>query len=385
MAEEQVIMSETAQQIVLPKSEFDPLDPVPGAIYDDELYAQRQSNVKGDEQSTTINTPTSNTDATAGANTAPATTESPTVETPAPTFDYDAFVKEKTGGKFEKWEDLQKKIEQTEPVYNETSKQFIDYINAGKEEELTLFLNQRRVLAGIETMDAESLIKLNMRINDPDLSAEDVELDFVDKYGDKPDPETITDPEEYRKALRRYNRAVSQDSQAAKEGLTKLKSEIKLQPLAEKQPEITRESLEAETAEYGKSISDSVGKSLKDFTSLKFSFEDKNNGVQFDYDFAVPEQDKAELQTFMADFFSSFETRYKAKGGEFDGSKLAKDFYTILHGDKIIKSAVMSALNKGVRQTAESIANVNLSQQSNPAIDFAADNRKKAIEDFIEA
>lgn len=363
--------TQQAEQKVFPLSEFNPIDPVPGAIYDDELYAQQQAGGSGKQEP---------------ASPQPTTTEEPPAADPAPApqFDLDAVIKEKTGGKFEKWDDVFTKVNSEFTFENETSKKVFEYLREGKEAELTQLLLQKQMVAKVEEMGEEDAIKMYMRIDDPDASDEDIEDDFRDRFGDAPDKDTM-DESEYRKAMRKYNKLVRSEGEKAKEALVKLREQIVLPDIQKDKPQvISPDDLSQETEEFKKDLSASVEEAMKEIGSLKFDFEDKDKGVQFSHEFKMTDQDKADLKSFFNDFFESFDKQYKTNGGTYDGKKLATDFFFALNKDKIMKSAAMNGYSQGKYGTAANIANVNVTPTTSPAIDIAAENYTKAARSFIE-
>ena len=87
-------------------------------------------------------------------------------------FDETTWLKEKTGGKFEKWDDLWSKA-QSEPELkfeNEQSKTVYDYIQQGKLDEVAQFIVLQKTSSGAETASDEDVVKMRMQIEEPDLS-----------------------------------------------------------------------------------------------------------------------------------------------------------------------------------------------------------------------
>ena len=201
------------------------------------------------------------------------------------TFDETTWLKEKTGGKFEKWDDLWSKA-QSEPELkfeNEQSKTVYDYIQQGKLDEVAQFIVLQKTLSGAETASDEDVVKMRMQIEEPDL---DVDLAFDVEF-EKPD-ESEMDEDAYKKAMYAYSRKLKKAAQDARSFLSERKSELVLPPLSQPQQVNPVEKLDADIKEGMAKIHESVVGALPKITELPIQF---NNGgdvvVDYKYSFSV--------------------------------------------------------------------------------------------------
>lgn len=282
-------------------------------------------------------------------------------------FDIDKFVSEKTNGKFSKWDEIVSGLDKQPELkfHNDVSKSVYEMITEGKMEELGMFFEQQRILSNIDNMTAEQAIKLKMRIDDPELTDEDINDDFSIKFNE-PDYDMLTE-QEAAKAKRRFERQLSSESKEAKKFLEGLKSELKLPEIKrEQQQGLSPDDLTKEYDELSTSISTSVKDALNNMSKLTFSIEDKQQGVALNHEYVIGDTDKTQLEARVKDYFADFESRYR-QGDRYNGEKLAKDMFIIDNIDKIVRSAAMNAYNQGKLDKAVKTANANFSPDPQPS------------------
>lgn len=377
-------------KIVLPESQYDPLDPVNGAVYMKEeqfeaFKASRpadnpkvESTLPGQEQP-------GDTSAVAGADPLNPGSSATLPEG----LDYDAIIKAKSGGKFEKWEQIEGLLSQDAkpPVLDldETSAKIIEHLKQGNYAEVSTFLAQQQVLGGLDKLSDAEVLKMKMGIENPDFSDEDIEDEYEQKYGIGVDKEDV-DEKEYTKLQRRVERKQAADAKAAREGLGALKADLKLPDLPGSQSSAAAQATDPETEKFinefntlGDQFSQGVQNTLPQLTKLDLSINDKD--VQFAHEYSINEMEKADLGNKAKDYWSYLQSRYY-KDGQYDTQKYLKDIFIIENFQKILKSAVTRANNQGKIGLARGVANVTDQQNISSSTDFAADARRAGLEDF---
>ncbi len=363
--QEQIIENTPAPestQVFKPMSEFNAMNPEAGVSYiKDEEYAKLQA----PKEEVVVDTPP---------------TGEPVVTPPA--IDYDSIVKEKTGGKFEKWDDLQKRLDSPVEFADEQSKLVYEYLKEGKTDDVGTYLTLQKILSNVDKMSDEEVIKLKMRHDDPDADDEDIDYAYSKKYV-APETEGMDDADAAREK-KIFDRSLKKASQADREFLTGLKKDIKLPalPAPDAPPFITIAELQEKTNEYSKNIVDSVDKILPGFNILDLSIKDKD--VQFEIKHQITDQEKVELKKKAASYHN-LQDRYASQDGSIDGEKVAREMYILDNLPKIIKAAVTNALTQGELKRIQSIAQVDLALTPAPSTDFAADKRKQEGKAFILA
>lgn len=314
-----------------------------GAIYDDELYTKlkgEQPVVEKVEQKV----------------------EEQVVEE-KPVIDFDSLLKEKTGGKFEKWDDLNAKLEKPDLNFeNESTKQFFDYVKEGKVEDLEQFLLTRKALRSAEGASDADVVKLVMQIQDPEIDRDDVEDDFNEKFKKPVEPieDDFDSDSEYTKALsdfnkntRKYERSLKKEAEAARVFIKTNLEELKLPdlPKAEIKPEV---NIEEDVNKIKTEISSSVSESLKNINDVVISIDNKD--VVFSHKYTFSEAEKQEAMKAAEDYFTFFDNRY-AKDGKYDGNQLSRDILRLQNEDKIMQAAISDAIAKERLNITNNIAN----------------------------
>jgi hypothetical protein len=296
-------------------------------------------------------------------------------------FDETTWLKEKTGGKFEKWDDLWSKA-QSEPELkfeNEQSKTVYDYIQQGKLDEVAQFIVLQKTLSGAETASDEDVVKMRMQIEEPDL---DVDLAFDVEF-EKPD-ESEMDEDAYKKAMYAYSRRLKKAAQDARSFLSDRKSELVLPPLSQQQQVNPVEKLDADIKEGMAKIHESVIGALPKITDLPIQF---NNGgdVVVDYKYSFSDQEKGLIADALKDYGSFFEDRYATKEGGYDGQKLANDVLLLNNFPKIMQAAITDAIMKERLNFINQSANYR-DREINPAkIDVVKEQEKKTVQRIFES
>ena len=353
-------------ELILPASQLNgAADPIPGANYvDDAEYDSLKQGTK------VVSGSDSAADTTTENITADKGSELIAAETPANSIDYDAILKEKTGGKYEKWDDLLKEREQEEVALSETSKKIFEALKSGKEDELADILYQRKMLAGVDKLDAADSIKLKIQYDNPDWTVDDVEDEYEQKYGIGVDKDDMDD-NEYAKLERRAQRKIDADAKASKDFLVKLRDEIQL-PDFKQAPTVDpeAENFINETTRLQKEFSDNLTNSLNSFKELDLSISDED--VQFAHKFNIQDSEKADLSNKAKDFWQYVQSRY-SKDGKYDTQKLLTDIYFNENRSKVIKSAVTRAMNLAKVELVKGVANVQDTRVPSPSTNLAAE------------
>lgn len=375
-------------QEVLPLSAYNPVEPKQGVIFDDELYTQLQSGspepapvqaaladpVPASEPSGPVAEPVAE------------TTQEPQPATP--TVDYDSFVKEKTAGKFEKFDDLLNALEKPKTAAssiadvqfeNEQSKQIFEYLQAGKIEEVTSFLQQQAIIDGVDKMAPTDLLKMKIQMTYPDMAPDEIEEEYQDelsKYGfDKIDEDIMTEAE-IAKVRRKAERKLHQEMNAFKQEVKSLKAELKLPELS------SPEQPKNELADLVESFSKEAGQYIPNLKEITIKAQvDKDATI--DHGFVLTEEDKAELANVSKDYWADFKNRYY-KEGKYDSQSLARDVFIRNNFDKILNSAMAKAYMQGRLGVVMNVSNAtNGTAPSAASVDVTGDAVRESLRKFI--
>lgn len=271
--------------------------------------------------------------------------------------DFDLLLKQKTDGKFEKWDDLIKTIEnqQQQQPYNvpslfpdEQSRKIYEYIKDGKIEDVASFLNAQLQLSRLDAMDDETKIKTYLRYNHPTWSEDDIKDEYDTTYGALDSPDSTE--------ARRIRRQWKEDAAKAYEYLQGKKSEIKLPELPvpdQTTPQLDKQQIE-KMNEYRKNYLDSLKSASDEFKG--YSVKVKDDDFELDASFNVPQSEKNsffnDLENF--DLQGFFENNYFSEG-KYNTRRMAEDMWLIQRDKEGVPNfqKIMSAMLKQVFSEAK--------------------------------
>lgn len=315
-----------------------------------------------------------------GAATAEPASE-PAPAEPAPQFDFDSLIKEKTGGRFEKWDDLNGFVQEPVKFENEASKKVFDYIKEGKVEDLVNFYAQQQFLANTDKLSKEEMVLAHMRLQDPEASDEELKADFELTFGEKPDAGSMEE-DVYKKELLKYEVKLKKATKAANEYFNTLKQEVKLPDLPQKEIKFSAGDLSKETEAYNAQINKSVESALNDFSKLSINIEDKQQGVAFPVEFTITDEDKGSILSSSKDFTNYLESVY-GQGDQFDGRRLAEDMWLIRNKEAILKSAVLRGFNEGKLAQINGQANAKITPVTTSLNVKTDDTAEQGFKNFV--
>ena len=164
----------------------------------------------------------------------------PVVETeqaPEPTtysaddvVDEDDFIKTKTGGTFESWEQVLEALQQpAQPKFeNELSQQVYNMLLEGKTEELFEILGTKQFAENVKEMDDAEVLKAYIRVNNPEFDDDDIESEFNDNYTID---EYSVDETKLKREQKKLTQRIKSDVSEAKEFFENLAQDIKFPEL----------------------------------------------------------------------------------------------------------------------------------------------------------
>lgn len=255
-------------------------------------------------------------------------------------FDETAWLKEKTGGKFEKWEDVWSKVEaQPELKFeNDQSKTVYEYLQKGETGKVTEFLVLQQTLSGLKEASDEQVIKMRMRIEEPD--TENIDAAF-DVDFEKPEKGEMSE-DQYEKAMNKYNRSLKKRAEEARSFLEERKAELILPPT--QGPTVDHEAeLKNEVTKSMQEIHESVLQALPQVNEFAFTFNN-DKGIELNNPYKFTEQDTKEAGEALKDYGEFFNKRYTTDGGGYDGTKLLNDVLLLNNYHRIMESMVTQAV-----------------------------------------
>ena len=290
--------------------------------------------------------------------------------------DFDAVLAEKTGGKFKSVDEILKLSEQTASpeinFVNETSKKVFEYLKEGKVDEIMSVYQQQKQLEGIEKLDTDSVLKLKLKYENPELTDTELQDEFESRYGvEQPDiDEDLDDPADIEKAKKRFEREKSsmerlkkKDLKEAKDFLQEKKQEIVLPDIATSKNQDSApqgsEIDEAAIKEFRDKYVKSIDSAMNEVTG--FGTKYKDDELDFQTAFVIDQAEKQNLKQALEKFTLQdyFVPRYIKEDGSFNTTAIAKDVYVLENLNKIIDAHVSQAVNNTKSLLIKGLKNAN--------------------------
>lgn len=262
---------------------------------------------------------------------------------------------------------------------NDLSKKVFEAIVAGNYSEVAPIIYEQSVLSNLDKLSPQDAIKLQMQYENPDMTSEDIEKEFRDRYEfeeEKIDTEFMTEEEikahqkRVEKDKKSFEKELKRDARDAVKFLAEKKQDIDIPNINEyinsKAPQAPDNSKELE--EYNsymeserKKYEDSIEPSLQKITPFELEFKDDE--VNFKVNFVPSKEDldgmKDKLKAFtLEDYFGP--EYYNQEKGEYNTAKLAEDIYWRENREKIVKSIVSQAVASAKADMLKKIKGVSI-------------------------
>lgn len=285
---------------------------------------------------------------------------------------------------------------------NELSKRVFEAIVAGNYAEVAPIIYEQSVLSNLDKLSSQDAIKLQMQYENPDMSSEDIEKEFKDRYEfdeEKIDTEFMTEEEvkahqkRIEKERKSFEKELKRDARDAVRFLSEKREDIDIPNINEyinsKAPQAPDNSKEIE--EYNtfmeterKKYEDSIEPSLQKITPFELEFKDDE--VNFKVNFVPSKEDldgmKDKLKAFtLEDYFGP--EYYNQEKGEYNTTKLAEDIYWRENREKIVKSIVSQAVASAKADMLKKIKGVSIGDAPSSSSSSNTSSRSE-LDSFVD-
>lgn len=219
--------------------------------------------------------------------------------------------------------------------------------------------------------EAAEIIKTDLLYKNKELTQDDVDFIFDEKYTipEKPKQGEDQEDDEYAKQVSKWERQVELvnkrmtiDAKQAKPELSKLKSELKLPDISKANQEAeqpTQESLDA-----AKQLRDNFLKSVDtDFSKFDgFSAQVKDESVEFPASFKADDADKAAIKKLAQEINIDeyFGKRWFDDKGNVNVNKLMSDLFLLEKGEKVLQGVANNAAAERRKEIIKVNSNIKL-------------------------
>jgi hypothetical protein len=285
---------------------------------------------------------------------------------------------------------------------NEISKKVFDAILAGNYSEVAPIIYEQSVLSNLDKLSPQDAIKLQMQYENPDMSSEDIEKEFKDRYEfeeERVDTEFMTEEEikahqkRVDKEKKSFEKDLKRDARDAVKFLSEKKEDIDIPNINEyinsKAPQAPDNSKEVE--EYNaymeserKKYEDSIEPSLQKINPFELEFKDDE--VSFKVNYMPNKEDlegmKDKLKAFtLEDYFGP--EYYNQEKGEYNTAKLAEDIYWRENREKIVKSIVSQAVASAKADMLKKIKGVSIGDAPSSSSSSNTSSRTE-LDNFVD-
>lgn len=260
-----------------------------------------------------------------------------------------------------------------EPVIEEApTSQEIDYKEflESNEDVLFTYLKEKRTDYG--SLGQLELVKMKIKADNPEFDSSDVEAEMQDRYGVdlekiEIDEDTMTDEElaqakahnkEVDKQVSKGNRELKKDASVASKYFEENKSKIelpkfeveakqaKVETAVFDQDAFQEEQIKQYTEYKEKTWLPQLKAVIEPFESLKkqVEYEDNGNKVVLDVDYKVSKEEKAEIESELADYISQpSDSKYTDDKGNIDLQRFVSDKVAEKFHEKLLKTVAKEA------------------------------------------
>jgi hypothetical protein len=313
---------------------------------------------------------------------------------PSTQLDFEALLAEKTGGKFKSVDEILKLTEQQVApeinFANDTAKKVFEYLKEGKIDEVVSVYQKQQQLASIDKLDADSILKLKMKQENPELTEDEVEEEFNFKYGvqEADIDEDLDSPEEIAKEKKRFERErlnmerlKKKDVKEAKDFLNSKREEIVLPDIqtskTQQQEAQGQEVDEVAIKEYRDKYLNSIPNTIDEIVGFESKYKDSE--LEFNTTYVIDANEKQALKDKMENFTLQdyFVPRYINEKGDFDTESIAHDLYVLENFDKIVEAHVSQAVNQAKSMFVKGLKNANFQE----SVSRSLPDEQKATQD----
>lgn len=346
------------------------------------------------------------------ASAAPSAEPAPKTDIEEEILDPNAYLKNKWGWENEEQADneikqLREKAEKAFEYKNEESKKIAEYINEGKLDELYQVLDTKRKVQKLSTADlsdknvAAELVKFGIQRENPNLSLDEVDFVFNEKYSipSKPSKDDFIDEDEYNIKLNAWQTQVSNiekrmiiDAKMAQPKIAQMDTELVIPNINKEGQTQSNQPSPEELEEFERaktSFLQLAKQTVEGFNGFSTQVKDKDVDYSVSY---APSQDERKLLSEslskLADSGFNANTLFAERWYDIDAKtfkvdQMTKDLSRIFMGENVDKKLAEDAANKRLEAYLAEKKNVNL-QTGNPNSTFQPTNPRPISEKLAE-
>lgn len=255
---------------------------------------------------------------------------------------------------------------------NEESEKLFKYIKEGKEDAVYDMLHKKRELQNIsnnpleKVEDAISVLRTNLRYQNPDFSVQDIDDIIEDKYALPEKPNELDDDYDvkltsWNDRIAKVNRAIIRDAKVAKSQMASAISTTVLPDIDYTNPKVIeeRQRVEAENQKLKELFETTVNADYKNFSGYNVAYKSEDGVVDVSVQYVPSDSEKDAYKSGVLELNpdSYFGERWFDETGKPKVAEMISDKYFLENRDRI--------LQKLVTDTAEKVRDIYIKSQKN--------------------
>lgn len=275
-------------------------------------------------------------------------------------LDEEDFIKQRTGGKYSTWEELEEAINQEKQAEisfeNETSKAIYHMLAEGKINEVADLLQKKTFAETLKDKSEEDVLKAYIKATNPDFDKDDIEDEYNEKYVID---EYAFDDSKLKREQKKLNQRIKGDVANAKEFFNSLAEDIKFPQYA---PQQIEEADNTEVEQARANFLSSLNGVEKRIGSLPFEWKDEKTNIAINGKFDIPGQELTKYREAAENLENYYVGRYY-QDGKYNTDLILKDLYIADNFNKIVNSVVSQAVNQTRLETLKKSKNITVDNE----------------------
>lgn len=300
--------------------------------------------------------------------------------------DYNSFVKETFGyesldeakSEFEQLKKLKETAPKEQSFANDESKTLYQAWVEGKKDEVLDYLSTQKKIEKLATSEvdsytAEEIIKMNIKQKNKNLSDDEVDFVFSERFSmpkkpvqgaDEYDDDYQTRVSDWESKFQAAQKKLIIEAKMAQPEIEKIKSELVLPSI-----QTDNQVLEAQTQEelqqaeeMRKEFEQTLEKEYKDFSGFNVTFKDESAGIEIPISYVPTDDEKVSLKQELSDFDYSeyFGNRWFSKEGKPEIKNMMADKYFLENKEKILQKVANEAAQQMRLKMIALQSNINI-------------------------
>ena len=301
-------------------------------------------------------------------------------------FDPNSFVKETFGyesldeakAEFEQLKKLKETAPQEQKFANDESKALYQAWLEGKTDDVLNFLSTQKKIEKLATSEvdaytAEEIIKLNIKQKNKNLSDDEVDFVFSERFSmpkkpvqgaDEYDDDYAARLSEWEGKYQAAQKKLIIEAKMAQPEIEKIKSELVL-PSIQTANQVSEAQMQEElqqAEEMRKEFEQTLEKEYKSFNGFNVTFKDESAGIEIPISYVPTDDEKVSLKQELSDFDYSeyFGNRWFSKEGKPEIQNMMADKYFLENKEKILQKVANEAAQQMRLKMIAMQSNINI-------------------------